>query len=630
VDYRERWELKEYRHEQLLQRRVALFHVAVFVLVASYLLRFWSLQVTHGSEYAQLAENNRLRRVAIAPTRGVIFDRKNEVMASTRPSLNLVLQREGLSDAQGQLKRLHEVLDVPIDVLRERLDAMRGRPAYEPLVLMEDVGLAELAHIEARRDWFPSVLVDETARRTYPDGPAVAHAVGYVGEINDTELTANASGGTLLHQGDLVGKAGVERSYDPILRGQRGWKLVEVNSLGRQVGATRTGTDPANGGQIQLTVDLDLQRALVEGLGTEVGAGVFLDPRNGEVLALASTPAYDPNVFAGAMTSDVWSSILKDPRRPLHDRAIGSFYAPGSTFKVVMAIAGLETRTISPASTQFCAGSTNLYGRNFLCWKKGGHGTVNVRSALTHSCNVFFYRLGRDMGIEPIHKYGEILNLGRPTGIDLPGEMRGILPSPDWKQKSRGEPWYAGDTISVSIGQGLLAVTPVQMATMMSAVATGSLVKPHLSRSHAEEPKPLAVTPATLAIVREALADVVEAGTGHRASLGEISVAGKTGTAQVFKKSAGIDADKLPKDERDHAWFVGYAPAEKPEIAFAVVVEHGGHGGTTSAPIVRKVLEVYFKERLPKKDEPPVARPDLQAGPIRRFGPSDAAATLTR
>jgi penicillin-binding protein 2 len=223
------------------------------------------------------------------------------------------------------------------------------------------------------------------------------------------------------------------------------------------------------------------------------------------------------------------------------------------------------------------------------------------------------------------------LNLGRLTGIDLPGEMRGVLPSPAWKQKARGEPWYAGDTISVAIGQGLLAVTPVQMATMLSAVATGALVKPHLSRSNAEAPQPVAVSPETLAIVREALADVVEAGTGRRASLGDIAVAGKTGTAQVFKKSAGIDADKLPKDERDHAWFVGYAPADKPEIAFAVVVEHGGHGGTSAAPIVRKVLEIYFKERLPKKEEPPEARrPDLQAGPVRRPGTEDAAATLTR
>jgi len=251
---------------------------------------------------------------------------------------------------------------------------------------------------------------------------------------------------------------------------------------------------------------------------------------------------------------------------------------------------------------------------------------VDLHSALVQSCNVYFYQVGRMAGIDAIHKYGDMFNLGRPTRIDLPGEGSGVLPSPEWKQRVRGEPWYAGETISVSIGQGVLAVTPVQMATLMSAVATGKLPRPHLSSADAEPPKELPVSKATLAVIRSALADVVEEGTGRRASLGSISVAGKTGTAQVFKKSAGIDADKLPKEERDHAWFVGYAPAEKPEIAFAVVIEHGGHGGTTAAPVVKQVLETFFAARLPKPPAPKATGPEpLRASLPPRAAPNAAA-----
>jgi len=624
MDYRDRFELKEYRQEQRLSRRVVLFHVGVFLLVVGYLLRFWHLQVSQGEEYARLAENNRLRRVAIAPTRGVIFDRNGEVVASTRPSLNLVLQREGLKDADRQLRRLESVLEIPYASLRERLDQIRSRPSYEPLTLKEDVGLTELAQVEARRDWFPSVLVETASRRTYPDGKAVAHAVGYVGEVSEADLALQREG---LFQGDIVGKSGIERAYDEVLRGRRGWNLVEVNSLGRQIGEPRTGTPPQNGGQLRLSVDVSLQRALIEALGEETGAGVFLDPWTGEILALASTPAYDPNVFASSVTAQIWQGIAQDPGHPLQDRALTSAYAPGSTFKVVMAIAGLETGAIGPGTSVYCSGSANYYGRNFLCWKKGGHGTVSVHEALVQSCNVFFYMVGKQTGIDAIHKYGDMMNLGRLTAVDLPGEGKGVLPSPEWKQRLRGEPWYAGETISLAIGQGLLAVTPIQMATMISAVATGKVPRPHLARERTQEATPLAVSPATLAIVRAALADVVEAGTGRRASLGPIPVAGKTGTAQVFKKSAGIDADELPKDERDHAWFVGYAPATKPEIAFAVIVEHGGHGGTSAAPIVRHVLETYFADRLPPPEE---GGDKLRAGVLRPNGAGSAATPAAR
>jgi len=344
-----------------------------------------------------------------------------------------------------------------------------------------------------------------------------------------------------------------------------------------------------------------------------------MNPNTGEVLALASTPGYDPNVFTAPVSRTTWTALISDARHPLNDRAISSFYAPGSTFKVLMSIVGLETGAITPQTTVFCPGSVVIYGRQFMCWKKGGHGTVDVHRALVQSCNVFYYLLGRKVGIDAISKYAKMFGIGELSGIDIPGESRGNPPSVEWKQRIHKEPWYPGDTISVSIGQGLLAVTPVQMATMISAVANGgTLVRPHLARDATLQPAKLPVSAATLALIRDALADVVEEGTATRAQLGPIRVAGKTGTAQVFKKSVGVDADKQPKDERDHAWFIGYAPAENPEIAFAIVIEHGGHGGTTAAPVARKVLEVFFEDRLPHKDAVPVLQANLMAHPETR------------
>jgi penicillin-binding protein 2 len=625
VDYRERWELKEFLIEQRLERRVTLFHAGALLLLLSYLLAFWFLQVARGEEYARLAETNRLREIPLLPTRGVLLDRRGEIIASTRPSLRLLLRREGLIDRDEQLRRLEDVLAVPYENLLERLDQASNRPVFEPAVLKEDLSLGELAPIEARREWFPSVEFEQTARRTYPFGAIASHVLGYVGEVSERELVAQASE-IPLYRGDIVGKSGIERHYDEGLRGERGSKYVTVNSLGRQLGEGRSARAPINGGDLQLTLDLQLQRTLVEALGDEVGAGVFMDPRNGEILALASTPTYDPNIFAGKVSPEAWTAILHDPRRPLHDRAIASFYAPGSTFKVVMAIAGLETGTVSPGTTVTCGGSARFYGRNFLCWKKGGHGTVSIEKALAHSCNVYFYSLGKSLGIEPIHEYGARFNLGSPTGIDLPGEAPGVLPSDAWKRKVHGERWYPGETISVSIGQGLLAVTPVQLANTMSGVATGKLPMPHLVLGEATEPVDLDLSTETLRIVRNALEEAVARGTGRRAALEDVVVAGKTGTAQVYKSSAGIDADELPKNERDHAWFVGYAPAEDPRIAFAVVVERGGHGGTSAAPVARKVLEVFFSNKLPRDERDS----SLRTGATRSRGIEDVGTAASR
>ncbi len=593
MDYRERWELKDYLIGRRLERRILTIHVAYAVVLAGFVLNFWYLQGVHGEEYALLAENNRMRRVEVFPTRGVIYDRSDRVVASTRPSLTLWMTREDGRDLGAQLERLAPILSIPLEQLKQRLKGMRGRPLFEQFQLEEDVSLVELAHIEARRELFPSVSVRETARRHYPEGQMIAHAIGYVAQVNESEL----SGSDELLTGDIVGKSGIERTRDGWLRGDRGWELVSVNSLGRQIGTARIETEPNHGRSLHVTLDLEMQRTLYEGFGEEAGGAIFLDVETGGVLALVSRPSFDPNLFADGFTTETWKSIIEDPRRPLHNRAIASFYAPGSTFKVVLAVAGLETGTVDPSHRVFCNGGKSYYKRRRLCWKRGGHGWVDMRKALAQSCNVYFYDLGQKLGIDKIHEYGKILGLGRPTGIDIPGEEAGILPSREWKRRELHEIWYPGDTISVSIGQGYVAVTPAQMATMMATVARGTApIPPRLVDGPLPPVKPLAVSEKTLRIVREALKQAVDEGTGRAATLGAFSVAGKTGTAQLTAGSAGVDSADLPKAIRDHAWFVGYAPAENPTIAFAIIVEHGGHGGSMAAPIARKVLEVYFRE----------------------------------
>jgi penicillin-binding protein 2 len=581
-------------------------HIGVIALLLFFALNFWYLQVVRGDNYARLAENNRLRRVVLPPTRGVIRDREGRVVASTRPSLNLVLTRESRGDVDIQLRRLAPILGVPYVELKERHNRMRGRPLFEPMVLKVDVSMDILARVESRREKFPSVEVRQIARRSYPEGDVVSHPLGYVGEVSISQLTAGGEGPGIA-SGDIVGKAGVEKGKDEILRGERGVTFVSVNNLGRRIGEGRMGQPAVAGKDLGVVVDLDLQRTLMEAFGDEVGGAVFMDPWTGEILAMGSTPSYDPNDFADGISREVWEAIQSDPRRPMHNRAIASFYAPGSTFKVLVAIAGLESGAITPEERVFCNGSTRIYGSTRLCWKRGGHGWVDLRQALAHSCNVYFYKAGQKMGIEPIHKYGAMFNLGKTRGLDIPGEAGGILPSDAWKRQARGERWYPGDTISVAIGQGLLAVTPLQMATLMAGVGTkGSLPYPRLTAKGEKAPSKVQVSQRTFDLIHEALADVVTEGTARRAQVEGYTVAGKTGTAQVYKMSAGIDADKMDKATRDHAWFAGYAPADNPRIAFAVVVEHGGHGGTTAAPIARKVLKTFFAKERQGVPSPPV------------------------
>jgi penicillin-binding protein 2 len=603
---------QDYYEARRLNTRIHVIQALFGAVLVVYLLAFWYLQVVKVDHYKRLSDSNRLRRVTIMPLRGVIKDAEHRVLANSRIAFNIRLDREKVTDMKGFFPRLAGILGVPEATLRERLAKHRGRPAFEPVILKEDVDLAEAAYIESRRLELPMLSVEVESRRNYLYGPLAAHALGYVGEVSEDQIKTDPSGEYDL--GEIVGKAGVEKQYDSGLKGVKGWKQVVVNSLGREIQEIEEGRKPNPGRALRLSIDLDLQRALEEAYADEAGSAVFLDPNSGGVLAMISRPEFDPNVFARRFSQDTWEGLAGDPRHPLQNRVSLSKFAPGSVFKIVMSIAALEEGVATPARGDHCTGAWRFGDKFYQCWavRKGGHGYLAMREAIVQSCNVYFYRLGNDMGIERISKWAHRLGFGEPTGIDLPHEEAGTVPDPDWKRRAvpRDPVWRPGETISVSIGQGAIEVTPMQMAVFAAAIGNGgTLYRPHLVlsrevREGVEEDdrqdyvvRRVELHARTLEVIKDAMWGVVnDEGTGGRARIAGRNVCGKTGTAQVFRASRDIDADKLPRERRDHAWFVGFAPRDDPKIAWAVFVQNGGHGGTTAAPIARAVLERFFEK----------------------------------
>ena len=604
--------LQDYYEARRLNTRIHVIQVLFGAVLVLYLFAFWYLQIVKVDYYRRLSDNNRLRRVTIMPLRGVITDAEHRVLANNRVAFNVRLDREKVTDMKTFFPRLAGILEMPESTLRDRIARYRGRPVFEPVVLKEDVDLAEAAYIESRRLELRGLSVEVESRRNYLYGPLAAHALGYVGEVSEDQIKTDPSGEYEL--GEIVGKDGVERQYDEDLKGDKGWKQVVVNSLGREIQEIEAGRKPDPGRALRLSLDLDLQRALEAAYADEAGSAVFLDPASGAILAIISRPAYDPNVFAHRFSQDIWGGLVNDPRRPLQNRVSMSKFAPGSVFKIVMSIAALEDGIATPARGDHCTGTWRFGEKVYQCWavRKGGHGYLTMREAIIQSCNIYFYHLGNDMGIDRISKWAHRFGFGEPTGVDLPHEESGTVPDPDWKRRTvlRDPIWHPGETISVSIGQGALEVTPIQMAMFAAAIGNGgTLYRPHLLlsrevREGIEEDerqdhviRRVELRPRTLEVIRDAMWGVVnEDGTGGRAKIAGRDICAKTGTAQVFRASRDIDADKLPKDKRDHAWFVGFAPKDNPRIAWAVFVQNGGHGGTTAAPIARAVLERFFQK----------------------------------
>jgi penicillin-binding protein 2 len=594
-----------------LRSRLAWWRALVVVLFAGLVLRFWQLQVVRSTTYEELARANHVRPIPESAPRGLILDRHGSIIAENRPSFNLTLEEER-RDTLEALKNLVPLNDAEFDVekyLREaRLDAA---------ILKEDIPLEEVARVEARQLELPGAHIQFVPRRYYPDGMRAAHIVGYVGRMSEDQLQEKEFEGA--SRNDYVGQSGVERIYNQSLMGRNGVQRVVVNSLGRRERVLDQ-VPPIWGESVQLSIDLELQRVAEEAFAGYEGAVVALDPRNGEVLVMGSFPAYDPNFFSGRFERKKWLDLVNDEEHPLSNRAIQGRYAPGSTFKLVVAAAALEQEIVTPETEMFCGGSVRMYGNVFHCHKAGGHGRLSLVDALAQSCNSYFYQLGAKLQIETIARYARLFGLGGPTGVDLPHEVSGLIPDPEWKKSARNEPWYAGETISVAVGQGSVLVTTLQMARLAATVGTsgdihrpklylrtlpaGAVPEPYVETGLEEPVRKVSLRERTWRALQEGMFRAVnERGTAGRARVEGIDVAGKTGTAQVASRgriAASADANR-PEHLRNHAWFIGFAPRVNPEIAVAVLVEHGGGGGASAGPVAQKIFQAYFEGQREEK-----------------------------
>jgi penicillin-binding protein 2 len=584
--------------------RIGVLGVVIFITFSVFISRLWHLQILDGENLHSLSDNNRLRLIRTPPLRGVMYDRRGNLLVDNRPSYDVVLVPEDTPDVQKTVEALTKYIAAGENFSGRIARRDLRRPSYEGILLAKDVSWPTIASVETHQLDIPGVGIEISTRRYYPPNGFAEHLLGYVGEVSPRELEQFSS----YRMGDLIGKFGIEKRWEDILRGQGGGQQIEVDATGRRLRVL--GAVEATAGQsLVLTIDQDLQRKAEDLLSGREGAIVVLDVHNGDVLAMANRPIFDPNIFARGITPDEWRSLTKDPLHPLSNRAIQGQYPPGSTFKVIMAAAALEKKIISPSTRFFCSGGLPFGNHIFHCWKKGGHGSVDLRQAIAQSCDVYFYQVGQRLGINAIAEYARRFGLGAPLGVTLDHEAGGVIPDPEWKKARLGAPWFAGETLSVVIGQGYVTATPLQMASVAAAVANGgSVYRPHLvKRILGDEGEPLreykpemvqqaGVSPSSLQLVREGMRDVVnsQTGTGKKASLPEILVAGKTGTSQVIAGTKG-KGKALPRQYRDHAWFIAFAPADAPEVAVACLLEHAGEGGgAAAAPLVKEVLATYF------------------------------------
>ena len=601
---------EDFRH---LQSRLTFLRLALLIGVFLLFSRVGYLQVIKGGYYRDLSEQNRVRTLPIRSARGLIFDRRGELLANNIPSFNLYATVEDTKDLNGLAVSLEYLIGLPQAETKKRF--ARHSRTYLPILLKSGLTLREAAVVEAHRLDLSGLRIQAESQRNYLHGFLASHLLGYVGEISQEQQDETAF--TDLTMGSIVGKSGVEKSFDQVIRGRPGQKTIEVDARGAER-KTLAVVEQTSGDDLYLSIDLPMQRLAESLLDPESGAVVAIDPANGDVLVLASRPGYDPNVLSHGLSGAVWEQIATDARHPLTNRAIQGVYPPGSTFKIMMASAALESSHWTSNTKIHCSGSYPFGNHVFRDWKKGGHGSVDMYQGIVNSCDVYFYMLGNRLGIDAIAAAARQYGLGQLTGIELQGERTGIIPSTEWKQRVRKEPWYPGETISASIGQCYVSVTPLQMAAAMAAVANGGvLYKPRLVRSIREratgqsrdilpaEKGIISMDSDSFAFLHQALRGVVHEGTGKRAESKLVEVSGKTGTAQSvgarLQKSEGED---VPKQFRDHAWFVAYAPADHPKIAVAVIVENTGHGGTFGAPIAKALIEEYFKDTEPHDRKP--------------------------
>jgi penicillin-binding protein 2 len=572
-------------------------------MIGLLLIGFWKLQVIDSDKYSQWADRNRIRSIPVIAPRGRMLDRDGRVLVDNYPSFSVLLLRDDPALVMKDLPLIADGLGVPINDLADQLDSARELPKFQPIVIKPEATPADVAFIESHRSDIPLLEMLMVHRRRYLPNGFMAHTSGYVGEVSEKQIEDSNS---KLRPGDFVGKSGLERQYNDMLQGTDGMRRVIVNSVGKEVDRLPT-QEAIPGKQIQLTVDYDLQLVAEQSLGPRDGAVVALDPRTGEVLAMVSHPAANPNDFAVRISNKEWKDLNEDPDKPMLNRAIEAQLAPGSVFKIIMATAMLEDKVPPENFTAFCPGYATFYGRQFKCWVygKSSHGTVDLHTAITKSCDIFFYNVGQRLGIDRISYYASHLGLGHRTGIDLPSEEQGLVPSEEWAQRVYHRKWYAGETISVAIGQGAVTATPLQLAKVIGGIAMGGIYKqPHLlkdAQSVGEER--FSISEATVEKVTDGMYGVVNeaGGTAGALKLTGIEFSGKSGTAQIINYDLRSRLGKS-KEFKDNSWFVGYAPRRTPEIVVSVLVQAGGHGSEAAGPVVRDVIKAYYDKKAKRLD----------------------------
>jgi len=615
---------------RLPQARLAVASYIIVGMIGVLLVGFWKLQVIDSDRYSSLAERNRVRSIPVIAPRGRMLDRDGRVLVDNRPSFSVLLLRDDPALVEKYLPVVADGIGIPLEDLKDQISNTKNLPKFQPIIIKPEASNADIAYIDSHRSDIPVLEMIPVSRRRYRPGGFLAHAEGYVGEVSEQQI--EASNGKL-RPGDFAGKFGLERQYNDLLQGTDGQRRVIVNSVGKEVDHLTT-QEAIPGKQIQLTIDYDLQQIAEQSLGARPGAVVALDPRSGEVLAMASHPSMDPNDFAVRISAENWNNLNDSPEHPLMNRAIQAQLAPGSVFKIVTATAMLEDKVPPESFTTFCPGYATFYGRQFKCYiysaKSGprAHGVLSLHDAILKSCDVFFYNVGMRLGIDRLSYYGSKFGIGHKTGIDLPSEEPGLMPSAEWVDRVFHRKWYAGETISVGIGQGAITTTPLQLARMIGGIAMGGVFKqPHLlkdapnvgeERFSISEPTVEKITDAMYGVINES------GGTGGQLRLAGIEFSGKSGTAQVIGYDTRARVGKT-KQLEDNAWFVCYAPRRNPEIVVSVLVQESGkHGGEVAGPVVRDVIKAYYDKKN-KKMPGQLTAEDKPKAPGKAHAPPAAA-----
>ena len=617
------------REEKVPQARLTFVQYGILLVFLLLGFGLWRLQVMHSDYYDSLAQQNRIKDVPILAPRGKILDREGRIIVDNYPSFSALLLRDQSRKVEEDIDGIAAGLHLDAADLRLRVKRMATLPGYQPIFLKYDITPDELAFIESHRNEYPELDTITVHRRLYPKNGFMAHLIGYVGEVSEDML--NQPRFELYDSGDVVGQSGVELEYNDLLMGTNGKRRVIVNSRGKEVG--ELSDQPAIPGKpLKLTIDLDVQIAAEEALGDREGAIIAMDPKTGEVLALVSRPAFDPNAFAVRITSKDWSALINDPGKPLMNKAIQAQLAPGSVFKIIMSVAGWQ-EGVAQTLNVHCGGGATFYGRRFACWEKGGHGSVNLEKGIAQSCDVFFYTLAEKLGIERIAKYATLLGLGQKTGIDLPQEVSGVMPSEEWKIRNFKQKWYAGETISVGIGQGAVVTTPVQLMRALGAISTGGkLVVPHVANPtelppnymqirHYSDVQDVGIDPAGWNAITDAMTEVLlPGGTAPSAHIPGIDIAGKTGSAQTISNAAKARvANKA--DYKDNGWFVGFTPRRNPDIIVTVLFVGGEHG-KLAGRIATQVIKAFVQKQRHEVNVAGSSGPVEETTPVEGVAPA--------